>query len=103
MQTSRTQIGEISYNAGTQSFEALVTFHTAEGRLRVPATFMSPLADDHETVAEALLQNALIKCQDPKALTARLQSQREMLSRRSERARPHAQRWFDALIGREAA
>ena len=39
MNELKTQIGEVRYNAAEQCFEALVTFHTDAGRVRVVADF----------------------------------------------------------------
>ena len=38
---SHAQIGNLTYNAGEECYEALVTFHTDEGRLRVASSFHS--------------------------------------------------------------
>ena len=39
MTESQTQIGDMRYNAAEQRFEALVTFHTDAGRVRVASSF----------------------------------------------------------------
>lgn len=103
MQTSRTQIGDVTYNAATQSFEALVTFHTESGRVRVAAEFQAPLSEDFETVAEGLWRDALDRRVDPLALHARLDANSVITRRNTTRALPPLQRWFDALIGRDVA
>ncbi|WP_146592381.1 hypothetical protein [Puniceibacterium confluentis] len=103
MQTSRTQIGDVTYNAVTQSFEALVTFHTQAGRIRVAAQYEASLAEDFELVTEGLWQDALNRRQDPNALHARLEAHRVVSRRRAQRSLPPLQRWFDVLIGSDAA
>ncbi|SNR48928.1 hypothetical protein [Puniceibacterium sediminis] len=103
MQTSRTQIGDVTYNAATQSFEALVTFHTKAGRVRVAAEFHAPLSEDFEVVTESLWQDALDRRRDPLALHARLEAHRVITRRNTAHTMPPLQRWFEALIGHDAA
>lgn len=103
MQTSRTQIGDVSYNAASQSFQALVSFHTQGGRVRVAAEFESPVSEDFEVVTEGLWQDALRRRNDPHALHARLEAHRVISRRNAQRSMPPMQRWFESLIGREAA
>ncbi len=103
MQTSRTQIGDVTYNAANQCFQALVTFHTQGGRVRVAAEFESSLGEDFEVVTEGLWQDALRRRDDPHAMHARLEAHRAITHRKAQRTLPPMQRWFENLIGREAA
>ncbi len=101
MQTSRTQIGDVSYNAATQTFEALVTFHTQGGRTRVAARVPAPLDEDPQSVIDALRLDALERRTDPSALHARLDW--AAAPRRRSTYMPPMRRWYEALVGRDAA
>jgi hypothetical protein len=103
MQTNRPQIGDVTYNAATQCFQALVTFHTQAGRIRVAAEFRSALDEDFNLVSEGLWQDALNRRHDPKALHIRREAYRVVSRRKTHHAMPPMQRWLDTLIGREAA
>lgn len=72
----KTQIGDVHYNAADQCFEALITFHLNEGRVRVASQFEAPLTADFEAVSAGLWQNAVAALQRPGAMTARLQAPR---------------------------
>ena len=99
MQTSRPQIGDVTYNAATQSFEALVTFDTPTGRIRVAASVPGQIAQDPETMTDALRHDALERKSEPSALHARL----EGADAPRRRAAYPPRRWYAALIGRDAA
>ncbi|MGY9047815.1 hypothetical protein P775_20575 [Puniceibacterium antarcticum] len=103
MQTSRTQIGDVTYNAATQSYEALVTFHTQAGRVSVAAAFPASLAEEPDVIGEGLWQDALSRRSDPNTLHARLASSLVIPRMETSRAQPPMQRWIDALMGRHAA
>lgn len=82
MTQSQAQIGNLTYNAADECYEALVTFHTDEGRIRVACTHSSPLDADPVDVERALISDALIGQDSPNRLRARLKP------RLSERPRP---------------
>lgn len=76
MNELKTQIGEVRYNAAEQCFEALVTFHTDAGRVRVVADFPAPITTDFETASRGLWQAALDRLERPGALQSRLSAPR---------------------------
>lgn len=59
MSKIKTQIGEIAYNPALESFEALVTFHSDLGQVRVAACFDAPLTAEFDEVSDGLLRDAL--------------------------------------------
>ncbi len=67
----QTQIGKVIYNPETQSFEALVTFHSPLGRLRVPSDFPAALDTSFEQATRGLWQAALRKLNTRGVLLAR--------------------------------
>ncbi|MFW2544115.1 hypothetical protein ACN2XU_15885 [Primorskyibacter sp. 2E107] len=73
MSRSKTEIGEIRYNAVEQCFEALVTFHGTTGTRRVPSSFHAPLDTEFETVGKALLQTAMTRINRPEQIRSRLE------------------------------
>ena len=52
------QMSDVIYNAAEQMFEALVTFHTSDGRMSYAATFAAPLTTSYETAAAGLIRDA---------------------------------------------
>ncbi|MBN9676062.1 hypothetical protein [Salipiger bermudensis] len=82
MTQSQAQIGNLTYNAADECYEALVTFHTDEGRIRVACTHSAPLDADPVDVERALISDALIGQDSPNRLRARLKP------RLAERPRP---------------
>ncbi|MBY6004133.1 hypothetical protein KUV62_09455 [Salipiger bermudensis] len=82
MTQSQAQIGNLTYNAADECYQALVTFHTDEGRIRVASSYAAPLDADPEEVERALISDALTAPDRPNRLRARLKP------RLSERPRP---------------
>lgn len=72
----KTQIGDVRYNASEQCFEALVTFHTPTGRVRVAASFAAPMSTEFETASRGLWQSALDGLDRPGALQSRVSEAR---------------------------
>lgn len=56
---SSAQVGNLTYNAAENSFQALVTFHTDEGRLRVASSYPATLDTDEATVERGLIADAM--------------------------------------------
>lgn len=65
------RIHDVRYNAVEQCFEALVTLHTPQGRLRVASQFTAPMTTDFEDAARGLLNTALAALGNPNALVSR--------------------------------
>ncbi len=82
MTQSQAQIGNLTYNAADECYQALVTFHTDEGRIRVASSFSAPLDAAPEEIERGLLSDALTGQDQPDRLRARLKP------RLSERPRP---------------
>ncbi|MBE9637625.1 hypothetical protein [Salipiger mangrovisoli] len=59
MTEMRTQIGEMRYNAAEEQFEALVTFHSDAGRVRLASTFKAPVTTPPEVAERVLMSRAL--------------------------------------------
>lgn len=72
MTQSQAQIGNLTYNAADECYEALVTFHTDEGRIRVACSHSAGLDADPVDVERALISDALIGQDSPDRLRARL-------------------------------
>ncbi len=72
----KSQIGEIAYNPAREAFEALVSFHTSDAQIRVPASFSAPLTAEFATISNGLFQDALRK----RATGGAMQSQIEEIS-----------------------
>lgn len=87
MDEIKTQIGEVRYNAAAQCFEALVTFHTPSGRVRVAAQFDAPMCTEFETASRGLWQAALDQLDRPGALQSRQCIERAVPAPRSARPR----------------
>jgi len=71
MSEVKTQIGEIAYNPVLETFEALVTFHSDLGRVRVAAHYDAPLTAEFDEVSDGLLRNALSGVAQPGQLRSR--------------------------------
>ncbi len=86
------RIHDVRYNAVTQCFEALVTLHTPQGRVRVASEFSAPLTTDFETASRGLLNKALIALGDPDALKSHRRRQPSVPPRRHDMPQdiPHA-------------
>jgi hypothetical protein len=69
METS-SQIENLAYNAAEARFEALVTFHTDGGRLRVASSYEAPLDADPQEVERGIMADAM----GPRDAPGRLQS-----------------------------
>ena len=78
MQTNRPQLSEISYNPATESYQTLATFHTINGRVRVPAEYEATLDVPQKDVEAALIDAALASFTSKETLRARLHSQKDM-------------------------
>ncbi|KMK65297.1 hypothetical protein [Puniceibacterium sp. IMCC21224] len=102
MDKNKTQIGSVSYNAATQSFEALVTFHTDQGRVRVASQYPAPLATDFSVAANGLWNEALRRIDLPGSLRARLQSER-IEARQTTRTMSRPSEWLHQLFGLRSA
>lgn len=102
MTQSKTQIGDVTYNAATQSFEALVTFHTDAGRMRIPSSFAAPLDAPFAHVTDGLWHNARKLLSKPDALHARLHARREVIARQGRRA-ARLPAWLRPVAMRRAA
>lgn len=59
MSDIKTQLGDVTYNAATERFEALVTFHTPLGRFSIAASHGAPLSAAFDEIADGLLRDAL--------------------------------------------
>ncbi|MCA0997500.1 hypothetical protein [Alloyangia pacifica] len=66
-----TQIGEMRYNAAEGQFEALVTFHTDAGRLRVASSFAAPVTTQPDAAERVLVSRALASLDQEGTLQAR--------------------------------
>ncbi|SDH86527.1 hypothetical protein [Alloyangia pacifica] len=71
MTEMRTQIGEMRYNAAEEQFEALVTFHSDAGRVRVASTFKAPVTTQPDAAERVLVSRALALLDRPDTLQAR--------------------------------
>ncbi|MDU8910679.1 orotidine 5-phosphate decarboxylase [Aestuariicoccus sp. MJ-SS9] len=71
MSTGNPQLRDVTYNAATQAFEALVAFDTAEGRQRIASTFAAPIDTPFERAAQGLWQAALVRLNQPGTLRSR--------------------------------
>ncbi len=85
MMNAKTQIGDVTYNAATQCFEALVTFYTERGAVRVASTFKAPVSTEFETAVKGLWQNAQSSLDRPDALQACLLTPRTVPPHRTAR------------------
>ncbi|CUH79940.1 hypothetical protein [Tropicibacter naphthalenivorans] len=68
----KTQIGDVSYNAADECFEALVTFHTDHGPRRVAASYCAPLTASFERVSAGIWNAALDRLDRPEAMQSRM-------------------------------
>lgn len=74
MAQGHAQIGNLTYNAATAQHEALVTFQTAEGRLRVAASVDAPLDAEPEVLRRQLISDAMLGHRQPDRLRSRLRA-----------------------------
>ncbi|WP_417723020.1 hypothetical protein [Salipiger sp.] len=74
MTSTPTQLGEVTYNAAEQRFEALVTFHTDRGRVRVASFFDAPMSTGYDSAARGLKTQAMRMLDKPDALQSRLRT-----------------------------
>lgn len=58
MKTVPTQISGVAYNATSQEFEALVTFHEPDGAARYAVTLSAPITMGFEEASQGLLARA---------------------------------------------
>ncbi len=86
MTSGHAQIGNLTYNAATARHEALVTFHTEDGRLRVAASTDAPLDAEADDVRRMLISDALRGQREPDRLRSRLKSTPPDTAPRSPRA-----------------
>ena len=97
MSETRTEIGDIRYNAATASFEALVTVHTESGDLRVASSYAAPLDTEIDAAESALRAEALAGLDRPDRLVSHP-------GRRAPEPRPAGfKRIFGAMLGNRAA
>ena len=103
MTESQTQIGDMRYNAAEQRFEALVTFHTDAGRVRVASSFDAPVTTQPDAAERVLLARALAALDQPGTLQSRMtmenSSQRDVMRPRAmgdERRKSRWLSWFRA-------
>ncbi|WP_136441697.1 hypothetical protein [Pacificoceanicola onchidii] len=99
MSRSKTEIGEIRYNAAEQSFEALITFHGETGTRRIPSSFFAPLDTEFEVVGRGLLQAAEARINRPGQMKSRLEKAPTPLPI----PQPSAFDWQNFLHGTRAA
>lgn len=100
---SHAQIGNLTYNAGEECYEALVIFHTDEGRLRVASSFHAPLDASEERVRRGLLANAMKTRNSSEGLRARLMPRAAQGPFREPPARSHPYDSFSWLRWMRAA
>lgn len=101
--TSKTQIDNVTYDASIQSFQALVTFHTAQGRVRVATTFEAPLNTEFDAACDGLWKAARKMLDQPDALQSRLHARR-VAAVRHQRSMPKIlPQWLQSLTQRRAA
>lgn len=72
MAHSHPHIGNLTYNCAEARHEALVTFHTDDGRIRIAASSDAPLDASPEQIRRQLISDALIGRSQPGRLQARL-------------------------------
>ncbi|SIS49530.1 hypothetical protein SAMN05421759_1018 [Roseivivax lentus] len=60
MQSTRTELGPVRYNAAEEAFEAVVIFNTEHGEIRRPAHYPAPLTAPEALVRRGLLANAAL-------------------------------------------
>lgn len=99
MSRSKTEIGEIRYNAAEQCFEALVSFHGDTGTRRVPSSFFAPLDTEFEVIGKGLMQAAKAHINRPEKMKSRLEKAPEQLPT----PRKGAFDWHAFLHGARAA
>ncbi|MDO6586207.1 hypothetical protein Q4543_11845 [Salipiger sp. 1_MG-2023] len=87
MASSHPHIGNLVYNAAEARFEALVTFHTDEGRIRIPSSSDAPLDASPEHVRKQLISDALIGRSDPGRVRSRVMPRAPEPSLRNSRGR----------------
>lgn len=68
MQTLKTQVSEVIYNAANQMFEARVTVHDADAVVTYPCAISAPISMSFERAAEGLAVQALRQHGKPTAL-----------------------------------
>ncbi|MFZ5964139.1 hypothetical protein ACOXXX_14430 [Thalassococcus sp. BH17M4-6] len=93
MTQTKTQIGDVTYNASAQAFEALVTFYTDAGRVRVAASYPAALNASFSDINDGLWHNAIRNLDAPDALQARMQAKRTQTAR-DTRDMPKLPNWL---------
>jgi hypothetical protein len=66
------ELGDVTYNAASQSFEALATCDTQTGQIRLPASFEAPLDAPEQLVRQGLVADATRKMQNGSELRSRV-------------------------------
>ncbi|APZ52335.1 hypothetical protein [Salipiger abyssi] len=91
------QIGNLTYNAAEERFEALVTFYTDAGRLRVPSRYPAPLNAEFPEISRGLMSDAMRARQMPDRLRSRLRPSAAEPQRQPRKEEPRPRRAFDWL------
>lgn len=84
----QTQMGDVTYNAADQRFEALVTFHTDRGRVRVASHFDAPMTTGFDAAARGLQAHAMTMIDKPGHLQSRLTAKSDDKSAARRHSRP---------------
>ena len=89
MQTPRTELTGVIYNAAEQAFEAKVTVHDAKGTASYACAIEAPISLSFEDAAEGLARQALRKHGMPRGLRSWMAHEpiTRVIKRRSERLR----------------
>ena len=66
------ELGDVTYNAASQSFEALATCDTQTGQIRLPASFEAPLDAPEQLVRQGLVADATRKMRNGSELRSRV-------------------------------
>lgn len=98
MSSPRIEIGEVSYNAAEQAFEAVVKYHRGAGPSAVAARFPAPLSTGFDAACDGLIRNAARQMR--RGAPLRMVPRKRRAPGAERTATPTA--WLDRLIGRAA-
>ena len=97
MQNPLAQISDVTYNAASQCFEALVTLHIGRYLVRVASAFHAPMDTSFRIITGGLTRAALHDMMNGNALLSR------RVAREDVRDSAPQTRWQAQLKGRRAA
>lgn len=97
MQNPLAQISNVTYNAASQCFEAIVTLHIGNALVHIASAFHAPMNTSFRIISGGLTRIALRDMENGNALLSR------RVARAATRYEQETPRWKTQLSGQRAA